>query len=157
MVQDGRNSQAANEAQVEGTKLQEVEALLRAFDILQDAFSSMTSQEDRQQAEGRRCVIGTTGLKYHKKAFYFEVVGSRLSQVDPYEKYNTLILAPLDTIIAVLKGTLSGDENAFVDEWRRGRAKLVGDHSIHDGDQFQKAFQRLAWVAKRYRQFAGPP
>lgn len=92
-----------------------------------------------------------SGLSHHQVAFFFEVTGARIRQVPRFERYNTHISAPIDSVIRVLKGVLDGDENAFSNEWARGQAKLAGDHSVHDGLQFAEAFRRLAVLVKRYR------
>ena len=80
----------------EAKKLDEVQSLLKALDILQTSFSSLANPTEKQDAEGRRCILHITDLKYHKAAFYFAVEGFRVHQVDPVVKYNTYIGAPLD-------------------------------------------------------------
>ena len=141
------------DAVIESKKLAEVQSLLKALDILQTSFSSLANPTEKQDAEGRRCILHITDLKYHKAAFYFAVEGFRVHQVDPFVKYNTYIGAPLDSVIRVLNGVLEGDENCFGREWSRGAAQLKGDYSVHDGLQFRNAFKRIARAVKRYRQY----
>jgi len=86
--------------------------------------------------------------------FFFEVKGSQIARVPPFERYTTYIAAPIDSVIRVLKGVLSGDEQAFEKEWARGLAQIRGTHSLHDGVQFAEGFKRLARIVKRYRSLA---
>jgi hypothetical protein len=138
-------------ADAERTKIEEVQALLKAFDLLEGTFATLATAAERSSAEGRRCILSISGLSHHQAAFFFEVTGARIRQVPRFERYNTFVSAPIDSVIRVLKGVLDGDENAFSNEWTRGQAKLVGDHSLHDGLQFAEAFRRLAGLVKRYR------
>ena len=119
--------------------------------MLEGTFGTLATTAERSSAEGRRCILSISGLKHHQAAFFFEVTGARIRQVPRFETYNTYIAAPIDSVIRVLKGVLNGDENAFSNEWARGQAKLVGEHSVHDGLQFAEAFRRLAGLVKRYR------
>lgn len=119
--------------------------------MLQGTFSNLTTAAERTSAEGRRCILSISDLKYHQAAFFFEVTGAMIRQVPQFERYTTHIAAPIDSVVRVLKGVLDGDENAFANEWARGQAKLVGKHSVHDGFQFAEAFRRLAGAIKRYR------
>ena len=125
--------------------------MLEAFDLLEGTFATLATGEERRSAEGHRCILAITGLSHHQLAFFFEVTGARIRQVPRFERYNTYIGAPIDSVIRVLKGVLDGDENAFTNEWARGQAKIIGDHSVHDGLQFAAAFRRLAGLVKRYR------
>jgi hypothetical protein len=119
--------------------------------MLQGTFGTLATADERRSAEGRACILGITELRHHEASFFFRVEGARIRQVAPFERYNTYIGAPIDSVIRVLKGVLDGDENAFANEWARGQAKLVGPHSVHDGLQFAEAFRRLALLIKRYR------
>jgi len=143
----------SDEAVAEAEKLGEIQNLLQALDILQSSFSSLVNPEEKQAAEGRRCILHITGLKYHKAIYYFAVEGFQVRQVDPFAKYNTYVGAPLDSVIRVLAGTIEGDENVFGREWSRGDAILKGDYSMHDGLQFRNTFKRLARMIKAYRVF----
>ena len=151
MGQNNSCSPEADGAETERLKIEEIQALLKAFDILDGSFATLATKEERATAEGRRCILAITGLTYHKAAFFFEVTGARIRQVEPFERYNTYIAAPIDSVIRVLKGVLDGDSNAFTNEWARGQAKIVGQHSLHDGLQFADVFSRLAGLIKRYR------
>lgn len=139
------------EAEAELKAISRVQSLLEAFNLLAGTFASIATAGERKSAEGRRCILFISGLKHHEASFFFEVVGTTIRQVQPFEHYNTYIAAPIDSVIRVLKGVLDGDENAFTSEWARGQTKLVGEHSVHDGLQFHEAFRRLAWLIKRYR------
>lgn len=122
--------------------------------MLESTFATLATVEELKSAEGRRCILSISALKHQKADFFFEVLGARIRQVPPFDNFNTYIAAPIDSVIRVLKGALDGDEDAFANEWSRGQAKLVGDHSVHDGLQFNEAFRRLAKLIKRYRALA---
>ena len=151
MGQDHDLGEAADEAAIELAKIEQVQTLLEAFNMLEGTFATLATSEELKSAEGRRCILSISGLKHQKAAFFFEVLGARIRQVEPFENYNTYIGAPIDSVIRVLKGVLDGDEDAFANEWSRGQAKLVGEHSVHDGLQFNEAFRRLTRLIKRYR------
>ena len=151
MGQTNNLGPAADELDAEQLKIEQVQALLKAFDLLEGTFATLGTAAERTSAEGRRCILSISGLKHHQAAFFFEVTGARIRQVPRFEHYTTHIAAPIDSVIRVLKGVLDGDENAFDNEWARGQAKLIGEHSIHDGLQFADAFRRLAGLIKRYR------
>ena len=145
------------EPQVDGAiqerqQLEEVRDVLKALDIVQNAFASLTSSRERGEAEGRRCILAITGLRHHPRyAIYFEVTGSRIKQVEPFSNYTTLIEAPLDSILRVLKSLLDGKQNVFSEEARRGKAKFVGKRSIHDEYQFNQIANRLARLILAYK------
>lgn len=124
---------------------------MKAIDLLEGTLIALAQPGELASAEGRRCILAITGLEHHQVSFFFEVAGARIRQVPPFEGYTTYIAAPIDSVMRVLKGMFDGDENAFVNEWTRGRAKIIGIHSINDGLQFQEGFRRLAGVIKRYR------
>lgn len=130
----------------------ELDDCLNALNVLQEAFLAFINNSELQVAEGRRCVLGLADLKYHQRHYYFEVTGSRITLVDRYEHYNTLILAPLRSVLRVLQGTLEGDEEAFGKEWARGKAKVVGEKNFHDAIMFADVFKRLARLVRRYRE-----
>lgn len=116
-------------------------------------FARLATAEELRSAEGRACILAITGLQHQQATYFFQVVGGAIRQVPPFERYNTYIGAPIDSVIRVLKGALEGDEHAFAREWTRGQAQLKGDYSIHDGYQFDEAFRRLARLVKRYKTF----
>jgi hypothetical protein len=151
MGQTNNLGPAVDGADAERTKVEEVQALLKAFDLLEATFSTLATAAELKSAEGHRCILFISGLSHHQAAFFFEVTGARIRQVPRFERYNTHISAPIDSVIRVLKGVLDGDDHAFTNEWARGQATLGGDHSLHDGLQFAEAFRRLAQLVKRYR------
>ena len=151
MGQTNNLGPAADGVDAEREKVAQVQALLEAFGLLEGTFATLATAAERGSAEGRRCILSISGLSHHQAAFFFEVTGARIRQVPRFERYNTYISAPIDSVIRVLKGVLDGDEDAFTNEWTRGQAKLVGEHSVHDGLQFANAFRRLAGWVKRYR------
>ena len=151
MGQNNHLGPEADGAEAERHQLDQVRALLQALDMLQGAFGTLATAAERSSAEGRACILGITGLQHQEARFFFRVEGSKIRQVAPFERYNTYIGAPIDSVVRVLKGVLDGDENAFTNEWARGQAKLIGPHSVHDGLQFAEAFRRLALLIKRYR------
>lgn len=144
------------EAVEESQKLAELEECLEALDILQRAFVKVATREELSEAEGRRCILHITGLKHHKKTFFFEVTGTRVRLAEPYRNYNTYIAAPLSSILRVFRGILAGKTDAFAAEWARGEARIVGERRVHDGFIFNEGFKRLATLVKRYREAARP-
>ena len=151
MGQTNNLGQTADGADTERTKLEEIQVLLKAFNLLESTFGTFATTDEKKSAEGRRCILAITGLQHHEAVFFFEVTGARIRQVPRFETYNTYIGAPIDSVIRVLKGVLVGDENAFTNEWTRGQARILGHHSVHDGLQFAEAFRRLSGLIKRYR------
>lgn len=148
----GENAEEALTLEDEVLALLELDDCLDALNILQEAFLAFINPSELQVAEGRRCILGLSDLQYHQRHYYFEVTGARIILVNRYEHYNTLIMAPLRSVLRVLQGTLEGDEEAFSKEWARGKAKVVGEKNLHDAIMFADVFKRLARLVKRYRQ-----
>ena len=144
------------EARWEKEQLEEIESCLDLIENLQKLFlvkdGTFLQAGDLTKAKGRRCILGISGLKYHKYEKFFEVTPAGVHMVAPYEEFNTYIAAPVDSIVRVLKGVLSGETSAFTSEWARGQAKIVGSKHLHDGYVFGQIFQRLARLIKRYRE-----
>jgi hypothetical protein len=124
------------------------------MDKLQRLWTRELSQGDLEQAQGRKCVLGIVGLKYHSFEKFFEVTPTGVQIVEPYKGYNSYIEAPLDSVTRVLKGVLDGDTTAFTQEWARGIAKIRGNRKVHDGYVFNQVFARLAEMFLRYKQTA---
>ena len=144
MAQDGHRGPADDEAAAELAQIADIQVLLEAFSLLEGTCAPLATSDELKSAEGRRCILAISGLKHNQASFFFEILGARIRQVQPFDKFTTHIAAPIDSVTRVLKGALDGDENAFTNEWSRGQATLVGEHSVHDGYQFNEAFRRLA-------------
>jgi len=144
----------ADEETREREQLDEIDRCFNLLERLQGLFLKTSSLRtgDLTQASGRRCILGISGLKYHKYNKFFEVRPDGVTAIDPYQNYNTYILAPIDSVLRVLKGVLDGDTSAFSAEWARGKAKLVGERRIHDGWVFGEVFRQLAEMIKKYRE-----
>ena len=139
--------------EAEAKQLKELQDLLQALDLMQGAFAALANPGEKEAAEGRRCILHITDLKYHDLKFFFAVEGFQIRQVDPFVKYNTYIGAPLDSVIRVFKGMTVGDESCFSREWSKGAARIVGDYSVHDGLQFREGFKRFARYIGRYLRY----
>ena len=152
MATTGRTFDNSPEAILEAKKIGELTSLVSALSMVLEAFTRLASTDELNAAEGRRCILAATGIKYHPDCiFFFEVKGASIRLVDSFTHYNTYIAAPIDSIIRVLNGLWEGREDAFSSEWARGQAKIEGARSLHDGLQFNDAFKRVARAIKRYR------
>ena len=151
-------SNEVTEREQEQRQLEEIEACLSTLQRLQKLFLSraqngtVLKQEELEQAKGRKCILGISGLKYHRYEKFFEVTPTGVSIVHDYSDFNTYITAPVDSVLRVLQGVLNGDTSSFSAEWARGDAKIVGPRHLHDGFVFGEVFRRLAILIKRYRE-----
>lgn len=144
--------QNSSAAQLEAKKIKELTALVQGLSIALNTFAGLASTGEQKAAEGRRCILAVSGLKYHPPhAFFFEVHEFKLRLVDPFTEYTTYVEAPIDTIIRVLNNLWDGQEDGFSSEWARGQARIVGNHSLHDGMQFNEGYKRAARGIKTYR------
>jgi len=140
------------EREAESRQLEELYKCFKALDDLQTTFSWLAKPDERDDAEGRRCILSVSGLKYNQqKSIFFEVSNGRVQMVEPYEEYSTYIVAPIDSVIRVLSGVIEGDEDVFAKEWARGKASITGQRHVHDAIQFTEAFRRFARLCKQYR------
>ena len=142
------------EAEIERQALEDIDNTLDRMDKLQRLWTRELSRGDLEQAQGRKCVLGIVGLKYHSFQKFFEVTPTGVQIVAPYEGFNSYIEAPLDSVTRVLKGVLDGDSTIFTQEWARGIAKIRGNRKVHDGYVFNQVFARLAEMFARYKQTA---
>ena len=117
---------------------------------LSGVFRRVATKAELNEAEGRRCVLAISGLKHTRKVYYFQITGSTIEVVDPYATYNTLIIAPIDSVIRVFKGIAAGNKYAFSEERARGEAIVKGERSLHDALVLGDAFKRFAELASRY-------
>ena len=141
--------QAVEHAQ-EQRDIEELGRCVEALQTLSHLFKRVASEEEIVAAEGRRCILAVSGLKYTKQAYYFEVSGASIKVVPPYADYNTLVIAPLESVLRVMKGVAGGNKWAFSEEVARGKTTLKGEHSLHDTYAFTEVFKRLASLAARY-------
>jgi len=140
------------EREAERQQLEKLQECFKALDDLQSAFSWLTKPAERADAEGRRCILSVSGLKYsEQRSLFFEVSNGRIQLVEPYTDYSTYIVAPIDSVIRVLSGIIEGDEDAFSKEWARGKTSITGQRHVHDAIQFSDVFKRLARLCKQYR------
>jgi len=107
---------------------------------------------DLQLANGRRCILQITDYDGAVHSRLFEVTEVGVKVLPAEGDYNTLILAPIDSVARVLKGVLAGNRAAFSSEWAKGRARIVGNRKLHDGFVFSEIFGRLADRIKSYRE-----
>ena len=137
----------------EQEQLEEIVDCLKMLDRVQRVFVRSVPQKELQEARGRRCVLKMVGLKHHDVVLFFMVDGAGVKIVDPYShsEANTYIEAPIDSILRVLKGVLEGDESSFSSEWARGKCRIKGKHSVHDGFVFGDVFGRLSRTIARYK------
>ena len=151
-------SNEAAEREHEKQQLAEIESCLSALQRLQRLFLTrpqngiVLKKEELDQAKGRKCILGISGLRYHRYEKFFEVTPTGVNIVEPYSNFNTYIDAPVDSVVRVLQGVLNGDTSVFSAEWARGKARIVGPKHLHDGFVFGEVFRRLATLIKRYRE-----
>ena len=142
------------EREVERAQLAELAETLNSITRMQRLFlCDVERPGELDQTEGRRCLLVIEGLKYHPgSAFYFQVTPAGVEQVPPYDTYDTAIVAPLKSVLSVLKATVAGRQDPFGDELSRGNARLKGESRIHDGWVFKDVFIRLAARFRRYQE-----
>lgn len=138
------------EREREAAQIMELDRCLAGLKQLAAIFKRVASTEELKAAEGKRCILAISGLRFHTKSYYFQVTGTSIEVVNPYEDYNTLILAPIESVINVLKGLAAGNKWAFSEERARGKAVIRGSHSLHDAYAISEAFKRFAALASRY-------
>jgi len=138
--------------QLETEQLRDLEQTVSIIMRMQKAFlPQIVVPGELSVTNGRKCMLVVDDLQFNSSAHYFQVTETGVELVEPYDTYDTAIIAPLDSILNVLKATLAGHEDPFGDEWTRGRARLVGDNRFHDGLAFKTVFQRLAGQIRKYR------
>lgn len=143
------------EAAEEAARVADLEACLKNLEKIQRVFIRTVPTEQLAQAKGRRCILRINDLKYtNSKAIYFEVDERGVHVVSPYESYNTIIDAPLASVMRVVNGVLDGDPTAFTAEWARGKIRVIGQRSVHDSVQFGDVFRSLARTIRRYKEAA---
>lgn len=137
----------------EHDNLVEIEDCLSTITRLQGLLfrASDPARQDLVQAQGRKCVLAIAGLKYFEYKRMFEVSERGVSIIDADDAPNTYIVAPIDSVLRVLKGTLNGDSRAFSSEWARGKAKLIGARRLHDGFVFSEIFSQFARSIAKYK------
>lgn len=143
-----------SQAEWEYQNLVDIETCLDTLTRLQGFLfqNDEPSRQDLTKASGRKCVLAIRGLKHYTYERMFKVTEGGVEIVNAAEDPNTLIVAPVDSVLRVLKGVLVGDEHAFSSEWARGKARLVGSRRLHDGYVFSEIFARLARLIKRYQE-----
>lgn len=144
--------QVQDEVAYEQALVDEIDACFEALDMLQRRWLKELSNGDIEKAQGRRCVLAVTGLHHVKYARCFQVTADGVAMVPIEGSYNTIVQTPIQSLVAVLKGVLSGDDEAFSKEWARGTSKLIGERRIHDGIVFSEIFRKLAQKIRKYRE-----
>lgn len=96
------------------------------------------------EAEGKKCILAVSGLRYHNLVLYLEVYGLGIREVSPYDTYDTYIIVSLSRLNELLGRTLSGDRDAFGDILASGEGKVIGMKAPHDLLIFEEIFQELA-------------
>lgn len=157
MAQVHRDGASAEVAELEKNLLQEVEDALDLLQTLQKTWISELQPERLQEASGRRCVLKIIGLQTVEYSKVFEVTPTGVAVHEGGgDQYNTLIEAPLASVLNVLQGVIQGRPDAFSAEWARSRARVSGERKIHDGWLFNKIFGELAELIRLYRFGGGP-
>lgn len=140
------------EAAEEAARVAELEACLKKLELIQRVFIRTVPTDQIAQAKGRRCILRINDLKYtESKAIYFEVDEHGVHVVSAYESYNTIIDAPMASVMRVINGVLDGDQTAFSAEWARGKIRVIGQRSVHDAVTFSDIFKGLARTIRRYK------
>lgn len=103
------------------------------------------------EAEGRKCVLSISGLRYHQVHIFFTVSQLSIKQTPPFEGYDTFVQTPLSVITDLLERVLSGEKAAFADVMASGRGKVIGPHAPHDMMVWGDVFDELADNIRRLR------
>jgi len=136
-----------------------IERLTRYMDILQKferplvmMMRAKYNESELLEADGKKCVISVTGLKFHELTLYFQISGMSIKQVKPYEGGDTFIQAPIWVVNSFLSRVLSGEGTAFADLVSGGDVKFRGNRSYHDLKVFNDVCDHLAENIKRLRE-----
>ena len=108
--------------------------------------------EEILEAEGKKCIIQVSGLRYHDLSLYFQVSSLSLRQVQPFEDADTFVQVPIGIINTFLSRILSGDDSAFGDMVAGNEVKFRGKHTFHDLRIFSDVTSTLAKNIARIRQ-----
>lgn len=107
--------------------------------------------EEILEAEGKKCVIRVSGLRYHDLTVFFQVTGLSIKRVEPFDNFDTFIQCPISTVNTFFSRLLAGDETAFGDLSASGEVKFMGKKTYHDIMVFESACKLLAENIKRLR------
>lgn len=103
-------------------------------------------------AEGKKCILSVTGLRYHQEIIFFEVTELSIKSVEPFESFNTWIEADVGAILKVLRGLLSGKEDAFSESLGSDSVKIRGKKTYHDMVIFNEIFNTLAAHIRKFKE-----
>ena len=110
--------------------------------------------EQLAEAEGRKCVLSISGLRFHEVSYFFVISQLSVKISHPFEGYDTHVQAPLSAVNELLERILSGQggEGAFSDMVASGKGKVVGPHAVHDIMVWEDVFGELTKNIGRLRQ-----
>lgn len=134
-------------------KLEEYLAIFRKFESpIKRIAMRKYSPEQILEAEGKKCIIAVSGLRFHQKIYFFKVDKLSLTQVEPFDQFDTFIQVPISIINEFLERILSGDETAFGDLVGRDDVKFRGRRTFHDMMIFEDIFSTLARNIRKIRE-----
>jgi hypothetical protein len=155
-----RTQSVAEVAALEAKAIEELEEMFRTFKKLEPGVKQILKRkyraEDVLEAEGKRCVVVVSNLRCHRYIKFFQIRNFTVEQVDPYESYDTLLIAPIWVVMSLLRKTLSGRTGAFLDAVGLPDVKVKGKRSYHDMNVLADGFDELARNIARFKKMAPP-
>lgn len=107
------------------------------------------------EAEGKKCILSVTGLRYHQEVIFFEVSELSIKSIEPFESFDTWIEIDLPTLLTVLKNVLSGREDVLGDAFGSNSVKVRGSKTYHDMSVFSEIAGELSRAVRRFRATGG--
>ena len=118
---------------------------------LANALRKRYPADQIQEAEGKRCVVMVSGLKYYNLALYFQISQLSITQVQPFDHFHTFIQAPVGVIIEFFARMLSGDPDCLGDMMTRENVQIRGPHTYHDLVVWEDIIRILSSTILRFK------
>ena len=107
--------------------------------------------ERAMEAEGKKAVLSVTGLRYHEEVIFLEISELSIKNVEPFDEFDTWIEADVGTVLRVLRGLLSGQNDAFSEALGSNTVKIRGRKTYHDMAIFSEVFNELAASIRKFK------
>lgn len=143
-------------AQKEEEALNELKSLIHRARVFEVPVRKMLLRkyppERVLEAEGKKCVLSVTGLKYHQEVVFLEVTELSIKNKEPFENFDTWIEADISVIIKVLRNLLSGKEDVLSEAFGSNSVKVRGKKTYHDMAIFSEVTNTLSAHIRKFRE-----
>lgn len=143
-------------AQKEEEALNELKSLIHRAKVFEVPIRKMLLRkyppERVLEAEGKKCVLSVTGLKYHQEVVFLEVTELSIKNTEPFENFDTWIEADISVIIKVLRNLLSGREDVLSEAFGSNSVKVRGKKTYHDMAIFSEVTNTLSSHIRKFRE-----